>query len=280
MALLVAIVGEEPSVHSPTSTSWGSWQVLPWADPTVLATLPGISSEQVSEVLVLTVTAGDGPAQLAASTLSAVRPDLGVHVLAMPVSLGVLVCTVEGVADGLTSSSAVLEAIRVALAATRWGAWTPSVARLDTPSPTLVQHVQSWFLRGDGFLAVAEPDGWVAKLPVDQLEASRLLPHSGAHPPYPYECHAFGELPEAAIKILYAMGLRSRPTSRSPVGDVARTWGSENAIEFVITGPTEPGPPTGRCQVCSDPIWGRTCPWCRASVSASSLDHPQPGGTP
>lgn len=267
MTLAVALMDEQPIPAPRAPASWGSWAIHPWTDPTTLATDPAIRSPQTERVLVFTSTAGDSAARVAASTVGAVRPDLSVRVVSVPCSTAVLTRAVESVPASATSGNAVHESVLRALDATTWGAWLPTVAKLETPAPTLRQHVQSWFPDDTGFLAVHGDPGWVAKLPLATVEPERRL----ARVPEPgvtasaYECHAFGELPEPAIAALFAMGLASRPVRRVPVAESLATWGTAKAVEFVVTRPVgdlEPAPE--QCRSCGEPFWRSACIFCRS----------------
>ncbi|WP_166391524.1 hypothetical protein [Nocardioides ochotonae] len=277
MSLVVAIMDEQPTGSFRGAASWGEWQVHPLADPTTLATDPQILSPQVRHLLVLAPTSGARAAHVAASTVAAARPELPVRVLTSPVSAAVRIRAVE-VAPETGSANAVYDSILASLDTMVWGAWLPSVARLSSPAPTLRQHVQSWFTGPDGFLAVHGDPGWVARLPLGEVAPERRLrrvPAPGVVAAS-YECHAYGELPEAAISALFAMGLTTRPTRREPVGDVASAWGSAKAVEFVISRPVAPGEaasaaPSLHCPACEEPVRGETCPFCR--IAGESADR-------
>ncbi|MQW76357.1 hypothetical protein GHK92_10755 [Nocardioides sp. dk4132] len=277
MSLVVAIMDEQPAGSFRGAASWGEWQVHPLSDPTALATDPQIRSPHTRHLLVLAPTAHAMAAHVAASTVAAARPELPVRVLSFPVSAAVLVRAAELVPADTASATAVYDAILAALDTVVWGAWLPSVARLSRPAPTLGQHVQSWFAGADGFLAVHGDPGWVAKLPIAELAPERRLrrvPTPGVVAAS-FECHAYGELPEAAISALFAMGLATRPTRREPVADVARAWGSAKAVEFVISWPAAPGaagtPTSLRCPSCEEPVRDQICPFCR--IAAEGVDR-------
>lgn len=288
MAMFVAVLGDRPGSGVRRPTPWGAWGLDTWSDPTVLATDPDVTSPDTDAVLVLSPRAGARQAQVAAALIASTRPDLRLRVEVLPVSLGVLVHATERVLDADLPATGVVAGIAAAAVQTTWGAWLPSVANLETPSPTLGQHVQSWFARGAGFLAVhgQGPDrpGWVAKLPLAQLDNERRLPKVDAGAQPAYDCQAFGDLPEEAIAALFAMGLSSRPTRREKFGDTSTVWGTAKAVEFVI-GPAGPGrssasraeelrlpPPSGSCPSCGDPVWGPVCAFCRVTPTpAGSL---------
>ncbi|CAI9415510.1 hypothetical protein [Nocardioides sp. T2.26MG-1] len=269
MSLVVAIMSEHPAGSFRGPAPWGEWQIHPLTDPTVLATDLAVRTHQTSHVLVLSTTAATPAAQMAASTIAASRPDLPVRVLSFPVSPTVLTRAVELVPPGVTTATGVHDAIVAALDTVVWGAWLPTVAKLSRPAPTLRQHVRSWFADANGYLAVHGEPGWVARLPIAELAPERRL----RRVPAPglvassYDCHAYGELPEAAISALFSMGLAARPTRREPVADVAATWGTAKAVEFVISWPPAPVTlaPTHRCPACEEPVSGGACPFCRVA---------------
>ncbi|HYF74592.1 MAG TPA: hypothetical protein VD864_17310 [Nocardioides sp.] len=270
MSLVVAIMSEQPAGSFRGPAPWGEWQIHQLADPTVLATDPVVRSPRTTHVLVLSTSAGADRAHVAASTTAAARPELPVRVASFPVSPTVLTRAVELVPPGVTSPTGVYDAIVAALDSVVWGAWLPSVAKLSRPAPTLRQHVQSWFSDANGYLAVHGEPGWVAKLPVAELAPERRLrrvPAPGLTAPS-LECHAYGELPEAAIATLFAMGLTGRPVRREPVADATGTWGTPKAVEFVVSWPV-PMPvaigPAQRCPSCDEPVSGETCPFCRVA---------------
>ncbi|WP_435743793.1 hypothetical protein [Nocardioides sp. SYSU DS0663] len=272
MSLVVALMDEHPTGSFRGAALWGGWQMHPLTDPTTLALDSRVRTPQTTHLLVLTPTAGTRSAHLAASTVAAARPDLPVRVLSFPVSAAVLARAVELVPAGTSSATAVHASIVGSLQSMVWGAWLPSVAKLSRPSPTLRQHVQSWFAGRDGFLAVHGDPGWVAKLPVAEVEPDRRL----RRVPAPgltagsYVCHAFGDMPEAAISALFSMGLPSRPLRREPLGDAGTAWGSAKAVEFVISLPVSAEAlattSSQRCPACAEPVWGATCPFCRVAA--------------
>ncbi|MEZ0577377.1 hypothetical protein [Nocardioides sp. MH1] len=281
MTLFVSVLGLRPRATIGGVAQWGAWQVLPLGDPTVLAEHPGVHQPDIRHVLLLTPTSEVDRARIAAATIGAVRPDLAVRVEPVPASPAALVRAVERVPSVLTKATAVHASIGAALTTITWGAWLASVARLDTPSPSLGQHVSSWFTRGAGFLGVHGSPGWVGKLPMSQVDPSRRLqrPHGG-HLDQGFECHAFGELPEHAIAALFSMGLTTRPVRREPVADVKPAWGTAKAVEFVIN-PVMPiglPAPSGLCPACSEPVIGAHCPFCRVAPTVSRRVALEPQG--
>lgn len=272
MNLAVALLDEHPSARPRGMTTWGSWGVHPWSEPTTLATDEVVLAPGTQRILVLTSETGRPHAEIVAATVAAARPEVAVRVAVLPVSTAVLVRAVELVPEGVVGANAVLADVTARVAAMTWGAWLPTVAKLESPAPSLRQHVQSWLRNSAGYLAVHGDPGWVARLPISQLEPERRLSRI---PPRglvatAYECHSFGELPEPAIAALFAMGLTNRPVRREPLGRTDRVWGTSKAVEVVVSwpGPAELEPPDGRCPICEDLVWGEACAFCRAKAVA------------
>ena len=280
MTLFVSVLGLRPQATLGAVADWGSWQVLPSGDPTVLATEPAILSPSTRHVLVLCPVTELDRARVAAAVVGSTRPDLAVRVEPVPASPAAIVRAVERVPKVLVKATAVHASICAALGSATWGAWLPSVARLDTPAPSLGQHVTSWFARGAGFIAVHGSPGWVAKLPVAQVEPSRRIQRVQGPVPEEIECHAFGELPEPAIAALFSMGLTSRPVRRQPVSDTKPAWGTGRAVEFVINSLTPIGlsAPAGLCPACSEPVIGAFCPFCRVAPTPGRRMPAEPQG--
>lgn len=292
MALLISVLGDRPApLHG--VAPWGSWSTQSWTDPAVLATDPDLTRDDVDDVLVLTAPAGAAQARLAGSLVGAVRPDLSVRVEVLPTSVAMMVRAVERVPASLTGPTAVHAAITRCVESAVWGAWLPSVAKLEKPNPTLRQHVRSWFGKGAGFLALHGDPGWVAKLPYPQVTAAQRLPRPTTQPspdtPGGYECHAFGELPEEAIATLFAAGLGTRPQRREPFGDAAAHWGTGKAIEFVITqtqradaraSDVDLGEYAGYCPTCRESVWASCCPFCRVKPYRANNSGPTRSASP
>lgn len=273
MVLSVAIMGRDLRTLGGQVTPWGFWDSHDWEDPTELALDRYVRHPSTRQVLVLTPPEGHAASAALTAVIAAVRPDIQTRVETTTVSVATLVRALERVPEAATSANLVHAALTSALRETTWGAWMPSVTRLGNPAPTMRQHISSFF-GGEGFLAVRGEPGWVAKLPIQQWQpGQRLTRHAASGAGSQYDCHSFGELPEIAIAALFQMGLTVRPQRRDSWGDAAAVWGSEKAIEFVIApeGAAQVGDPSGTCQVCEDPVWGMTCPFCRI-VPTHGLD--------
>lgn len=293
MGTFVAVLGAAPPQGLRGSAPWGSWAVLPWSDPAVLATEPEVRSAETDRLLVVTPAAGARPARVAAAAVAAVRRELPVRVEVRHESTAVLLRAVESVPPGVVGANHVAAVVGRLADRSVWGGWLPSVAKLERPAPTLGQHVRSWFLRGAGFLAVHGEPGWVERLPLDQVDQSRRLPRA-----QDYDAQMFGSLPEDAIAALFSLGLTGRPVRREPLGDAGDVWGTPQAVEFVVLPlPGEPyrsadalvGPAKGTCPVCTEPVWGPCCTYCRAvpvgtrdiertTVPPDPATGPTPGG--
>lgn len=273
MTLFVSVLGLRPAAALGGVAQWGSWRVLASGDPTVLANEPGVRSPDTRHVLVLTPPHELDRARIAAATIGAARPDLAVRVEPVPAPASVLIRAVERVPEVLTKATVVHASIGAGLAALTWGAWLPTVAKLEKPAPSLGQHVGSWVARGAGFLAVHGDPGWVGKLPMPQVDPARRLQRPTGVPPTAgdFECHAFGDLPEAAIATLFSMGLTSRPYRREPVADPKPQWGTGRGVEFVVNplSPVGLPAPNGLCPACAEPVIGSFCPFCRVAPVVS-----------
>jgi hypothetical protein len=278
MALSVVVMGRGLTSPGRRVVSWGYWDVHDWDDPTNLAIDPDIVHPGTREVLVLAPQHGHDASVVSAGAIASQRPDIKVRVEQTPYSVGALTRALERVPETWASPTAVHAGLHQALRETTLGAWLPSVTKLSVPAPSMRQHVSSWF-GGSGFLAVRGEPGWVAKLPVQRWEpGQRLTRPSGAGD---LECRTDGELPEPAIAALFQMGLASRPQRVLPAGDAEVVWGTSRAVEFVIgpATPVELGQPSGTCQVCREPVWGMTCPFCRIVLPGGTSARFTPGGT-
>lgn len=294
MSLYVAVAAE--GAHGPSSqqAAWGAWGVHPVSEVTSLALAPEVVTGRAHKILVLVPPRLAPLAHRMASAVASTRPSIAVRVEAPKASLTALVqavtlsATVRGSLNGAHAS------IRQTLEQTAWGAWLPSVARLSNPAPSLVQHVQSWLPGGQGYLAMAQPRGWVARLPLSpadvadvshRLSLSSALPANGDSgdvvrqartPRGEIQCVTDGDLPEAAIAALFALGADRRPLRREVRDDPKAAWGSKGAVEFAVSpgAPSDPGAPTGRCPTCAEALWGPACPFCRVRAPETPTDHP------
>lgn len=299
MSLYVAVVSElraAPVVHE---VPWGAWALHPVSERDSVALDPVVRSGQITQLLVLAPERLAADAHIMGSVVASTRSDLSVRVevLAYPVlSFTRVLEQLAGMSEG---PNAVYAALMAGLADSTWGAWLPSVSALSSPAPTILMHVQSWLPGGLGFLALGGARGWVSKLPLGDAQANRSLravrdsapvdseQPSGAYASTrpseggrgPLDAVASGELSEAAIGALFALGLERRPQRREPVDATKGLWGHDKAIEFVIT-PSDArgaGAPTATCPACSQAVWGRFCPFCRvttyANVTSASPAH-------
>jgi len=273
MALTIAVMGQAPAIGVRGSAAWGRWMTHSWSSPVALAADPDVVATQTDSLLVLVPTAGAAAARIAASTVAAVRPDIRVRVEVVAAPLAPLVRAVELAPHTVTYANAIHEGVLDNLRRSVWGAWMPSVAGLERPTPSLGQHVASWVARRGGFLALVGEPGHVVRLPAAHVDPSWRLPRvEAAASGETYDCQVFGDFPEDAIKTLFEIGVSSRPVRREGFGDAKAAWGSAKAVDFVVSPAslasadgTRLGRPAGRCPACGEPVWASHCPFCRVA---------------
>lgn len=292
MSLHVAVVGSRAEQSLPQSALWGTWQAYSASDVTGLATTPDVLSGGTDRLLVLVTRRLAGPASVMASLVAAMRPGLPVRVEALDASSTALSRVVELVSSLPLNANGVVASVQLTLESSTWGAWMQSVAGLNSPAPSVLQHVQSWSPGSNGFLAVGHPDPRVSRLPLQgpsgpsgpsgssgsfgsagpgaSAAAGAAAAAAAARRrkgPAGLTCVADGELPELAIAALFLLGADSRPLLRAALEDHKAAWGSRRCIEFAITpaAARHPGAASQVCPVCEEPVWGRTCPFCRVA---------------
>jgi hypothetical protein len=153
------------------------------------------------------------------------------------------------------------------LAATSWsGVWTPSVARLEDPAPSVGQHVRSWG-PGAGFLVtLAGPRTGV--LPVGDGDLG--LTFGGA---CNVVCGAPERLPERArAQVLAATGAHDLEPVPAMAFDLTERVGSGKAVEIVATSTAavDLPSPRGTCVSCGERLPSAFCPFCRTRPVAST----------
>jgi len=271
------VVGARAEQSLPQPALWGTWQAYSASDVTGLATTPDVLSGGTDRLLVLVTRRLTGPASVMASLVAAMRPGLPVRVEALDASSTALSRVVELVSSLPLNANGVVASVQLTLESSTWGAWMQSVAGLNSPAPSVLQHVQSWSPGSNGFLAVGHPDPRVSRLPLQGPSGPSGPGASGAagagaaarrrKAPAGLTCVADGELPELAIAALFLLGAESRPLIRAALEDHKAAWGSRRCVEFAITpaAARHPGAASQVCPVCQEPVWGRTCPFCRVA---------------
>lgn len=157
------------------------------------------------------------------------------------------------------------------VASATWsGAWVPSVAGLDDPSPSLGQHLRSWLPGGHGFLIVHHPH---PRVRVVRADAAEELVEAGLRP----VLVVAGEgAPVVALEQAQrAASARSRSAVRS-LPDARARYGIAAAVELAALPGDLPTAPAGEgtCGGCGLPQTTVTCPFCHRSSVVALLTEP------
>jgi hypothetical protein len=250
------------------------------------------------------VPAGSGP-DLMAAVDAVGRHGTGHVLVAAPRSLAAQLATTTTVAAGrwpdlrlakLQSPHAplaVLSALALARATTDWpafgvglaeallrrawsGAWTPDVAKLADPAPSLAQHARS-LLPGSGFLVRHAPDPGVLgrepepdDVPPAGLERV-LLVEEDAVPP------------EVVDRLARAQDVTATRLLHLP-GTWTSVYGTPRAGQLALL-PAQPAtllaPVSHHCPACGLEQPGAVCPFCHViGRSLVSVARPSPGPPP
>lgn len=254
--------------------TFGSVSVVPVSD--LMTTVNAVGHHATGHVLVaapaalgaelavtLTVAAGRWPDLRLAHLTSPHAP------LAILSALALARATTEFPAFGVRLTESLLQR--------SWsGAWTPDVARLVHPAPTLSQHARSLLL-GSGFLVRQAPDAGVLggeAAPGDVPPAGLdrvLLVEEGAVPP----------------TVVQRLQRDPGVTTVRPVafpGSWRSVYGTARAGQVALV-PAQPaellGAVSHRCPSCGHEQPTAVCPFCRViGHSLVSVAHPSPGPPP
>ena len=251
------------------------------------------------------VPARTGP-ELMAAVDAVGRHNVTGHVLvAAPRSLAAELATTTTVAagrwpelrvarlDSPHAPLAILSALALARATTDWpafgvglaeallrrawsGAWTPDVARLAAPAPSLVQHARS-LLPGSGFLIRQAPDPGVLGREASQDD----VPPAGLDRVLLVEEGAV--TPEVVDRLAATTGVVATRQLHLP-GAWASVYGTPRAGQLALL-PAQPAtllaPVSHRCPACDLDQPGAVCPFCHViGRSLVSIAHPSPGLPP
>jgi len=155
-------------------------------------------------------------------------------------------------------------------AARMWsGAWMPSVARLEDPAPSLLQHLRSWLPTGAGFLVMLSGERGVARV------GAPAGPARAGHSPSSLICAGVA-IPQLAIRdALGRSGAEDTVVVPELNLDPRGRFGSARAVEIVglplgndIRLPRPESLP--RCVVCAAVMPADFCTYCHVrSVRAS-----------
>lgn len=154
------------------------------------------------------------------------------------------------------------------------GAWMPRVGRLASPSPTLGQHLRSWWPGGRGFIAVHTP--------VEAVQAVKELRELVSIEPHG-PLLSGGVLPGQVRDVVLA---RTRCPSIVDVDAVVAPrarYGSDRAIELVALPADVPSLVTvgghgNACSVCGLSHAGSVCPFCHAESASVDIPSGSPDG--
>jgi hypothetical protein len=140
-------------------------------------------------------------------------------------------------------------------------AWTPSVTGLERPTPSMRQHVASWW-PWSTFAVSLQPDPWVrrinrragfdAGLP-DLPRGTEIIVGRGVGQAPWVESHLLPAAPRAHL----------RSVAAHPQG--ARWWGTSKVVELVVI-PAPVEQLTGDAHLAD----GMACPWCEQPVYTAS----------
>lgn len=185
-----------------------------------------------------------------------------VAVVPMPTHVTGVLAAVQDCLPLLGSRAEFIAAVRAHAARSYAGAWLKRVAKLDAPSPSLLQHLRSWlpFTRGQ-FVGI-HPALTVQGRP--------------ERPPQPLSTPVLRTSAEPSGRVSDVLGAAYAPQHREMLPTahrLAARWGTDQAVEYVVT--PEPAalrlpPPDGRCPTCGDPVWGQ-CAFCH--LTTPNLEH-------
>lgn len=192
-----------------------------------------------------------------------------------PLAVGVVSSLVDDIGsndDALPWQLSALDHLREHL----WSAvWMPKVSGLCDPSPSLAQHVRSWF-PGSGFLAVSAPIPAVLKAGKAPITGLVPIPDSALiHSPL-----------SSPTWVVPAITTALSPQSVSEVAtvrDQVDEYGSADVIELIaapVAFHSDSRPPAGSivtCPACDTRHARTTCPVCQMSTapdeSVAQPDH-------
>ena len=156
------------------------------------------------------------------------------------------------------------------------GAWTPDVAHLVHPAPTLAQHARS-LLPGAGFLVRQAPDAGVlgrdpvaGDVPAAGLDRVLLVQEGAVPEPVVHRLERSAEV-SAVRRVAFPGSWRS-------------VYGTSRAGQVALV-PAKPavllGAVSHRCPSCGHEQPSAVCPFCRViGHSLVSVAHPSPGPPP
>lgn len=183
-----------------------------------------------------------------------------VAVVGLPTHVIGIQAAIRDCAPLLEQRSVFIAAVRAHVAGSYAGVWLKSVAKLESPSPSFGQHLESWLPFSRGHFVTLHPTVTVRRhLETVPGNVPRVLRTSS-----PTDNRRSKDLRTAyGARRQEVIATSHRPAAR---------WGSDRAVEFVVSPQAVPQLPSpdGRCPTCSDPIWGQ-CAFCH--LTPARLDH-------
>ncbi|WP_159066845.1 zinc finger domain-containing protein [Cellulomonas timonensis] len=250
------------------------------ADPSDITALPQALPRATTHVLLL----GEARHEAVLRRHAALLADTGPSVtwLALPHGPAALVVLALHAAAARLDAGLLPDAVEDLARRTWSGAWTPSVARLESPSPSLGQHARSMLPGGQGFVVSVAPAPGVltvgdAPSPEDGAPAREAL-YSAAP-----------GLPDVVLRTaLGVSGASECVELHGLVLDAVGRFGHARAVElFALPADQRLAAPDGarlvRCAVCDAVIARHHCPYCRVrpvDVEATPVVVPEPLGAP
>lgn len=155
-------------------------------------------------------------------------------------------------------------------------AWVPSVARLSSPSPSLTQHLRSWWPFGAGFLVEHAP---VAQVSAVRDRTDKKHRSASAHRPQRTVLFVAGDgAPDRAVQQAQRLaGTQGRRRVPADVIVSADRYGGSAAVQFAALPADLPEPPTESmppCRVCGVPVSQDACPFCHIRTAPLVLESP------
>ncbi|HWC22372.1 MAG TPA: hypothetical protein VG502_08755 [Flexivirga sp.] len=190
-----------------------------------------------------------------------------VAVVNLPTHVTGIQAAIRDCAPLLGQRAEFIAAVRAHVAGSYAGVWLRSVARLESPSPSFGQHLRSWVPFSRGQFVTLHPTVSVRRRP-------EALPATGDAPPGTARLLRASSAPNNRCATTLSTAYATHPPEVLGTSHrMAARWGSERAVEYVVTPEAAPlrlPPPDGRCPNCGDPIWGR-CAFCH--LTPPRLEH-------
>lgn len=202
----------------------------------------------------------------ACSLVSATRPEVAVVARPLPHGLLAVWLLADRVAR-LRLPPAVAVATLDALAADTFsGAWLRSVARLESPQPSLVQHLRSWLPGGGGFLVEHAPRTSVRAA---KATAPDEAPYGGSGTRPALVVSGRGA-PDQALRQAQRLAAAVARIETDPLPGPQARYGTAAAVELAALPEDTPFLPldgSPDCPTCGLLVPQPVCPFCRRSTA-------------